>query len=75
MRNKGTLQKGVFEFQQDSNFNNENLFLVVNCIREWDDTPQKYAVVVTLETEDEEAKIYNIIKDRIEERVEYRIRV
>ena len=41
----------------------------------WSDQPQKYAVVVVLESEDEELRIYNIIKERIEQTITTRIRV
>jgi hypothetical protein len=75
IRSKGTLQKSIFEFTRDSNFNEQDLFLVVNAKKEWDETPQKYAVVVTLESEDESLRMYNIIKTRLEQRVERRVRI
>ena len=53
LRSAGTLQKSVFEFSRDTNFNNnDNLYLVVNSKMNWSDQPQKYAVVVVLESED-----------------------
>ncbi len=76
LRSAGTLQKSVFEFSRDTNFNNnDNLYLVVNSKMNWSDQPQKYAVVVVLESEDEELRIYNIIKERIEQTITTRIRV
>lgn len=74
IRSKGTLQKSIFEFSRDSNFNGQDLFLVVNAKKEWDETPQKYAVVVALESEDEELRMYNTIKNRLEQRVRARTR-
>lgn len=74
LRNKGTLQKGIFEFTKDKSFNNNNLYLVVNCIKGWDDVPQKYAVAITLES-DNEAKFYNVIKNKIQERVQTKIKI
>ncbi|WP_102398927.1 S8 family peptidase [Haloimpatiens massiliensis] len=75
IRSKGTLQKSVFEFTKDSNFNGQDLFLVVNAKKEWDETPQKYAVVVALESEDESLEMYNTVKNRLEQRVQARSRV
>lgn len=74
IRSNSTLQKGVFQFQQDKNFNNQNLYLVVNCIKGWDDEPLKYAVAITLES-DQEAKFYNIIKNRIQQQARNKIRI
>ena len=57
------------------NTNNDNLYLVVNSKMNWSNQPQKYAVVVVLESEDEELRIYNKIKERIEQTITTRIRV
>jgi len=76
LRSAGTLQKSVYEFSRDINFNNnDNLYLVVNSKMNWSNQPQKYAVVVVLESEDEELRIYNKIKERIEQTITTRIRV
>lgn len=76
LRSAGTLQKSVYEFSRDTNFNNnDNLYLVVNSKMNWSNQPQKYAVVVVLESEDEELRIYNKIKERIEQTITTRIRV
>ena len=75
IRGNGTLQKSTFEFTRDSNFHNENLYLVVNSKKNWSDETQKYAIVVVLESEDKDLRIYNKIKNTIEQRVATRVRV
>lgn len=64
LRSKGTLQKDIYEFRQDRNFNNNNLFVVVSCKKNWDISPQKYALVVSLQTKDN-IPLYNIIRRRL----------
>lgn len=71
IREKGTLQKGVFTFERVNDYG-ENYYLVVNCERKWSNEKQKYAVVVVLET-DTQIKLYNTLKQRV--RTKRRIRV
>ncbi|SDZ23546.1 S8 family peptidase [Tindallia californiensis] len=75
IRSNGTLQKSTFEFSRDTNFDNDNLYLVVNAKKNWSEKPQKYAVVAVLESEDKDLKIYNEIKSRVEGTITTRIRV
>lgn len=76
LRGVGTLQRSVYEFSRDSNFNeHDKLFLVVNSKMNWSDEPQEYAVVAVLESDDEDLKLYNIIKERIEQSITTRIRI
>ena len=76
LRGAGTLQKSIYEFSRDTNFNNnDNLYLVVNSKMNWSNQPQKYAVVAVLESEDDELRIYNKVKERIEQTITTRIRI
>lgn len=72
LRSKGTLQKGVYKFKKTPNFNEEDIFVVVTCKKQWDETPQEYALVVGLETE-EDIELYNIIRERITIREHIRV--
>lgn len=64
LRSKGTLQKDIYKFSQDRNFNNNNLFVVVSCKKNWDVDAQKYALVVSLQTKDN-IPLYNIIRNEL----------
>lgn len=64
LRSRGTLQKGIFKFEKDVNFNNENLFVVVSCKKNWDIDSQKYALVVSLRAEDN-IQLYDIVRDKL----------
>lgn len=75
IRGNGTLQKSTFEFTRNTNFDNDNLYLVVNSKKNWSDKPQRYAIVVVLESEDKDLRIYNQIKNRIEQTITTRIRI
>ncbi|TGY42821.1 S8 family peptidase [Clostridium sartagoforme] len=72
LRSKGTLQKGIYEFKRATNFNEEDIFVVVSCKKKWDDSPQEYALVVGLETE-ENIDLYNVIRERVTIREHIRI--
>lgn len=75
LRGNGTLQKSDFTFTRDTGFNNEDLYLVVNCKSNWDSTPQKYAITVVLETKDDEINLYDTIKNRLNQDIRNRARV
>lgn len=66
---KGTLQKGIYTFTNDVNFDDE-LYLVIERGKGWSTALQKYAIAVVLESSDEELKIYDEIKNQIEQNVE-----
>ena len=72
MREHGTLQRGIFEFNRSDY--GESYFLVVDCKKNWSTALQNYAVVVTYETSDETVKLYNLIRNRIRIRERDRIR-
>ncbi|MCH1962990.1 Subtilase family protein [Clostridium perfringens] len=60
---KGTLQKGVFKFNQDNNFT-DNLYLVVESLKGWSKQKQNYSVVVVLESDDD-IKIYEEVLSKV----------
>ncbi len=41
----------------------------------WLDEPQGYAIVAVLESDDEDLKLYTIIKERIEQSITTRIKI
>ncbi|EGT4137879.1 hypothetical protein EQZ09_08745 [Clostridium perfringens] len=61
---KGTLQKGIYEFVKDSGFT-DNLYLVIKAKKNWSEEPQAYALTVVLESSDAKLKFYNEIKEKI----------
>lgn len=74
-RKRGTLQKGEFTFQRTQH-NSDNYWLVVRAIRKWapmDVTVQKFAVAVTLRAE--EPRLYNLVRNRLTERVRGRLQL
>lgn len=75
LRSNGTLQKAVYTFKRDSGFQDEDLYLVVNCKKVWDIEPQQYAVVVTLECQDSEINLYTKLKQRLQQRETTQVRV
>lgn len=75
LRGNGTLQKAEFKFSRNYGFNNEDLYLVVNCKKNWDNAPQKYAITAVLETEDNDVKLYDLIKNRLNQNVKNRARL
>lgn len=75
VRGNGTLQKSEFIFTKDSGFNTEDLYLIVNCKMNWDNTPQKYGLTVVLETEDDSIQLYNLINNRLNQNIKDRVRL
>ncbi len=73
IRNKGTLQKMRFEFSSKANDYGDNYYIVVNSVKKWSNKKQGYALVVSLET-NEEIELYQRVKTRVEQPVRKRIR-
>ncbi|MFZ5988065.1 MAG: S8 family peptidase [Bacillota bacterium] len=67
-REKGTLQKGIFEFSNKSDEYGDFYYLVVNCERKWSNVNQKYAVAVALEASDSSVKLENVVREMIRTR-------
>ena len=75
LRSSGTLQKAIYTFKRDLGFQEEDLYLVINCKKVWDIEPQQYAVVVTLECEDAKINLYTKLEQRLQQRETLQVRV
>lgn len=78
-REKGTVQKAVFSAKKKLEYG-DTYYLVVRCENKWvsfENIKQKYAVVLTIEHEDTEVKLYSEIEARINEsiRISEKVRV
>lgn len=73
LRSRGTVQKDVFSWTRGSM--PTELYVAVIARRKWsrEDMPQKFALVVTLETTDDQVDIYNQVRNRT--RVRPRVRL
>ncbi len=82
IRERGTLQKGVFTMNRNPDERHgDTYYLVVQCARNWtDEEKQRYAAVVTLEhlgigtTLFDRVSLYQAVHDRIKARERIRVR-
>lgn len=76
LRERGTLQKGVFEFSQNPKDDyGDTYYLVIQCKKNWtDEEKQRYAVVVVIEHFGQNIDLYATIQQRIAARARVRVR-
>lgn len=81
IRERGTLQKGVFTMTYSPTKYGETYYLVIQCTRNWsDEEKQRYAVVVVLEhlglqaTLFERISLYQRVRERIKARERIRVK-
>lgn len=65
---KGTLQKGIFNFVRNNDNFTDEVYLMIERLKGWCKDPQRYAIVVTLECE-EEIDVYTEIYNRVNHKV------
>jgi Subtilase family len=74
LRKKGTLQRGSIELSpRATKYDQSPMYLVVTCNRKWvkvEDIPsQRYALVVAIEHSDPGVKLYNRLRNVVEQRL------
>jgi len=76
LRERGTLQKGIFEFLQNPrDAYGDTYYLVIQCKRNWsEEERQRYAVAVVIEHFEQNVDLYVAIQQRIAARARVRVR-